>query len=1419
MKKLRQYKALFITLDMVQEMPVNVPANIGRFPAGCLYVPADKIMRENISDTQLLQLLAQIEIKGSDISNIVNLSWSREDLDSDENLKVNGAKILRILNNGIVIEGMKGIYSRFLRTPSQSRAGGAWLSNNPSRLREIISFGLEKNHTTDFEVVPSKWDASLSLCCTTSTAVSLGREIKVQVIPDLYRTVFTTVTTVETDDKAPNPLGEARTKGMVYKVLSDKKSKKLENPDIEYSITTKERETEICIGDGNAIGTPTLFELASVSLQMSKNEREHFNFLQFRGLPGCKGTITEFDIVGYCNAYGITEMRNIYGQKFDPRECDIIMFESCFKWSDRFTSMEDYYDRTIRATFAVNRRHSQFYVKAKNVIKPRYAIRKAIKEKQYSVVSSILSAVVDYANGNEVAPLEQVEKAYAKREKGSRKIKSVRADIGKFVSYTENIPYFKDHAVLRVANINKEKEDYHKLTYQYLQSLLNLDVDGLLPLTRPIYEAVKDCTTDVTVAKALWGMVHNDDTDRYSRSLVSKATEVVELKQELFNARFVQKRIIATMKNLIQDQKRGAVMCKGGYHFIAPEPAIFFYQKGIKRVKGKDGKPTSRWYVPTLKPNTKLGFIANGKSYLANYTGVTLAFRSPLIHASEVAQLDFNNENVEELNKWYGHLTGVIFFNSYDTTAMRMGGADYDGDKIYKLDPNAEENQVIIKYYQHGLPLIVSPLENLSAKKYQVSKKVMLEVDERTLQNFTGIYTNMGTYYQNLKYHVTHHFTKLMTMLQNADPNFWTAFGEFMPQDSYVGKPLETFNIYQLQNMIEDEFMKVNSRCEYCITLIRIAQAGEIDFTKHGTRFALPLSVECFNSLHWLRDYTMPTKNVMSKRVEYGVVELSWINEMGKEKKLYKMDTPMQRLCDDVDVYYKQALANIKENSLVDTMSLFLGSNYIIPSAVNAIYESVVDVAVRFGQELSKLALETRYMDRELKTRKYQMVYNKYTDECAKFSDRKALAVAGLYYEMQTQSDSNFAFICCYDGLIELLLEQPSVSPRIARVRVPKWVDTVFVDEQGRKGYALDGSYTTLAIEIPFISTDCQLEVKNQKVETIDINTGSIIETTVPLKDGVYTYTNGAFVIFNKTEIDLPTELVPGSYAIKEYFGKTYLAFGYMLDDKARKELADAHYENRTAQGRTVRDENGEVISKEHVVEVVAGKRDKFIIVGMARVKDDNGNPMPTNAVEVAQLIKEYNGQCMVVERTKDDGTTAPMLSIGGRIVGMICTKDSLKVKKDYTINYRQMYGHVFRLSVNGATKKVDGTPLVSLEVLAKVESIVPFKNPVNKIHSRCDLSAWYWNVDWKTFADFGYALKGVSFIGAPVIGQVFANVALDVNGVEMNIAVARVAGETPLQIASIVCGGQEYDVNSFGKDFEAVVYRAVSFFFAKKSM
>ena len=117
-----------------------------------------------------------------------------------------------------------------------------------------------------------------------------------------------------------------------------------------------------------------------------------------------------------------------------------------------------------------------------------------------------------------------------------------------------------------------------------------------------------------------------------------------------------------------------------------------------------------------------------------------------------------------------------------------------------------------------------------------------MALDERTMKNYTGIYTDMGTYYVNELYHTLHTYNNAISTIESGcDVNaLWDIKNTFFPTSTKLNWQNPDFT-NQLLWSLKTSLEKLVTALDYKITIIRIAQAGEIDFPKHGTRFPMPL--------------------------------------------------------------------------------------------------------------------------------------------------------------------------------------------------------------------------------------------------------------------------------------------------------------------------------------------------------------------------------------------------------------------------------------------------------------------------------------------------------------------------------------------------------------------------------------------------
>ena len=211
-------------------------------------------------------------------------------------------------------------------------------------------------------------------------------------------------------------------------------------------------------------------------------------------------------------------------------------------------------------------------------------------------------------------------------------------------------------------------------------------------------------TKDIAVAKKLLNLINTSfDMDDYNKSMVSKAQEYLELCPALFYSAFVQAQLIKCVETAFSNMAQGRIPMYGGYHFISGDVTLLLLDDSY-RVTNADGRVENR----VILENEVVGLLTIGQTYLAGTTGDYMLYRSPLIHPSEVVKASFTLS--EELDKWFGHLVGIIIMNSYEPMALCMGGADYDGDKVYMIN-----HPILLKAYVKYDYIIISPLENLKA--------------------------------------------------------------------------------------------------------------------------------------------------------------------------------------------------------------------------------------------------------------------------------------------------------------------------------------------------------------------------------------------------------------------------------------------------------------------------------------------------------------------------------------------------------------------------------------------------------------------------------------------------------------------------------------------------------------------------------
>ncbi len=122
------------------------------------------------------------------------------------------------------------------------------------------------------------------------------------------------------------------------------------------------------------------------------------------------------------------------------------------------------------------------------------------------------------------------------------------------------------------------------------------------------------------------------------------------------------------------------------------------------------------------------------------------SIRSPIVHASEVNILNFQDNDVTEY--WYKHIhSGIIFpANGVGMDSAIQGGSDYDLDLVCTID-----SYEIIKGRTEGLPILYNVQKAEKIKIIKETEKDVLESQIKQIKtNKIGFFTNLSSSFYSL---------------------------------------------------------------------------------------------------------------------------------------------------------------------------------------------------------------------------------------------------------------------------------------------------------------------------------------------------------------------------------------------------------------------------------------------------------------------------------------------------------------------------------------------------------------------------------------------------------------------------------------------------------------------------------------------
>lgn len=219
-----------------------------------------------------------------------------------------------------------------------------------------------------------------------------------------------------------------------------------------------------------------------------------------------------------------------------------------------------------------------------------------------------------------------------------------------------------------------ELRNVHTTNYQYLQDfqLTDEQIDELIATT---VTKIKECL-GLDWRKLLLYMCGTGLDERNVMSM-DPMCRAIMANPELVKDPYVRSKVSRMIQKRIRTAKIGVLDVEGDYAIIGNDPYSLLQHTFGMEITGllKAGECYHRYWLDKGVPEV-------------------IAFRAPMTSHENVCKLRVVTN--EEIEKWYKYIKTCCIFNSWDTTAIRLNGADYDSDSTFTTD-----NKVLLDSFEY----------------------------------------------------------------------------------------------------------------------------------------------------------------------------------------------------------------------------------------------------------------------------------------------------------------------------------------------------------------------------------------------------------------------------------------------------------------------------------------------------------------------------------------------------------------------------------------------------------------------------------------------------------------------------------------------------------------------------------------------
>ena len=242
-----------------------------------------------------------------------------------------------------------------------------------------------------------------------------------------------------------------------------------------------------------------------------------------------------------------------------------------------------------------------------------------------------------------------------------------------FEDYYDNcMKYGYDFCITKSAP--HELRNVHTTNYQYLQDFKFTD-EQIDELISPTVSKIKECL-GLDWRKLILYMcgMGLDEKNVVNMDPICKS---IMANPELINDPYVRSKVSRMIQKRIRTAKIGVLDVEGDYAIIGNDPYSLLQNMFGMKITGllKAGECYHRYWIDKNVPEV-------------------IAFRAPMTSHENVCKLKVVHN--DEMDKWYKYIKTCCLFNSWDTTAIRLNGADYDSDTSFTTN-----NQVLLDSFEY----------------------------------------------------------------------------------------------------------------------------------------------------------------------------------------------------------------------------------------------------------------------------------------------------------------------------------------------------------------------------------------------------------------------------------------------------------------------------------------------------------------------------------------------------------------------------------------------------------------------------------------------------------------------------------------------------------------------------------------------